>query len=69
MDFTTKVLHNPYAKEDAYGALRFPTYSNASFEFDSAEDIENAFVGKKMHIHIHDLPILRLTILKKQLHR
>jgi len=47
MDFTTKVLHNPYAKEDAYGALRFPTYSNASFEFDSAEDIENAFIGKK----------------------
>ena len=47
MHFTTKILHSPYSKKDAHGALRFPTYGNASFEFDSAEDIENAFVGKK----------------------
>jgi O-acetylhomoserine (thiol)-lyase len=47
MKFTTKVLHNSYPQKDVYGALRFPVYGNASFEFESAEDIESAFEGKK----------------------
>ena len=47
MGFTTKILHTKFPKKDSYGALRFPTYGNAAFEFDSAEDIEAAFKGTK----------------------
>lgn len=47
MGFTTKILTTKYPKKDSYGALRFPTYENAAFEFDSAEDIEAAFKGIK----------------------
>ena len=47
MGFTTKVLTTKYPKKDSYGALRFPTYENAAFEFDTAEDIEAAFKGIK----------------------
>ncbi|HPM13311.1 MAG TPA: aminotransferase class I/II-fold pyridoxal phosphate-dependent enzyme [Bacteroidales bacterium] len=47
MGFTTKVLHTKPNKNDAYGALRFPIYANAAFEFASAEDIEAAFKGTK----------------------
>ncbi len=47
MGFTTKVLHTKPNKHDAYGALRFPAYANAAFEFARAEDIEAAFKGTK----------------------
>lgn len=47
MGFTTKVLHTKPNKNDSYGALRFPIYANAAFEFASAEDIEAAFKGTK----------------------
>lgn len=47
MGFTTKVLHTKPAKHDTHGALRFPAYASASFEFACAEDIEAAFKGTK----------------------
>ena len=42
----TKILHTPYAKPDAYNALSMPVYQSAAFEFDSAEAMEAAFLGK-----------------------
>jgi O-acetylhomoserine (thiol)-lyase len=44
--FNTRILHTPFPKEDAYRALHQPIYSNASFDFDSAEQMELAFQGK-----------------------
>ena len=45
--FTTKALHTPFPKEDAYNALHMPVYDGAAFEFDSARDIADSFEGKK----------------------
>lgn len=47
MKYTTKALHNKYPKKDTYNALRMPIYQNAAFEFDSAEELEDVFTGKK----------------------
>lgn len=47
MGFTTKAIHAPYVKPDAHGALRFPVYDAATFEFETAEEIEAAFRGQK----------------------
>lgn len=44
--FEAKLLHTPYAKEDAYKALQMPVYNTAAFEFDTAEAMEDAFVGR-----------------------
>lgn len=44
--FSTKVIHTPFAKEDAHRALHQPIYSNASFDFESAEQMELAFLGR-----------------------
>ena len=41
-----KILHTPFAKPDAYGALSMPVYQNAAYEFESAEQMELAFTGK-----------------------
>jgi len=38
--------HTPFAKPDAYNALQIPIYQSAAFEFDTAEDMEAAFIGK-----------------------
>lgn len=35
-----------YPKPDAYNALSMPVYNSAAFEFDSAEQMESAFIGK-----------------------
>ncbi|MBA4411270.1 MAG: aminotransferase class I/II-fold pyridoxal phosphate-dependent enzyme [Bacteroidota bacterium] len=44
--FSTRVIHTEYAKKDAHNALQMPIYSNAAFEFDTAEQMENAFLGR-----------------------
>lgn len=44
--FTTKVIHNKPQREDAHGALRFPVYDCAAYEFESAEEISQAFMGQ-----------------------
>lgn len=45
--FITKILHNPFLKEDPHGSLHMPVYENVAFEFKTAEDIEAAFQRKK----------------------
>jgi O-acetylhomoserine sulfhydrylase len=44
---TTRAIHTRFAKKDPHGSLHMPVYDSASFEFDSAADIENAFTGRK----------------------
>jgi len=46
-DYTTRVLHTPFAKKDSHNALHMPVYDNAAFEFDNAQDMELAFAGRK----------------------
>ncbi len=45
--FTTEVLHTRSLKKDSHGALRFPIYDSASFEFENTTDIAKAFNGQK----------------------
>jgi len=45
--FSTKILHTSYLKKDIHHALHMPIYSNAAFEFDNAEQMEQAFLGKQ----------------------
>ena len=45
--FSTKVIHAGYAKADAHHALQMPIYSNAAFEFETAEAMEEAFLGRR----------------------
>lgn len=45
--FTTKALHTEFAKNDPHNALHMPIYDGVAFEFESAEEIEAAFLGKK----------------------
>ena len=44
---TTRAIHTRFAKKDPHGSLHMPVYDSASFEFDSAADLENAFTGRK----------------------
>ena len=44
--FTTRIIHHPYAKDDINRALIQPIYSNATFDFESAELMEMAFQGR-----------------------
>lgn len=39
-------LHQPYPLPDAYHALSMPLYHTASFDFDTAEAMEEAFCGR-----------------------
>src|SRR3989339_355443 len=50
--FTTKAVHSPFVKKDAHGSLHMPVYDSVSFEFDSAEEQEEAFLGKKQR-HVY----------------
>lgn len=45
--FSTRVIHTGYLKKDAHNALQIPIYSNAAFEFDTVEDMELAFQGRR----------------------
>jgi O-acetylhomoserine (thiol)-lyase len=44
--FSTRVIHTEYSKKDSHNALQMPIYSNAAFEFDTAEQMEDAFLGR-----------------------
>jgi O-acetylhomoserine (thiol)-lyase len=46
--YTTKALHVRYPKTDAYGSLHMPVYDGVAFEFESAEDMEASFTGRKI---------------------
>lgn len=45
-NFTTKILHAKFLKEDAHGSLRMPVYDNVAFEFKTTQELEQAFQGK-----------------------
>jgi O-acetylhomoserine (thiol)-lyase len=45
--FSTKLIHTPYPKKDAHGALQMPVYLSSAFEFDDSEGIAEAFQGKR----------------------
>ena len=45
--FSTKAIHTGYAKADAHHSLQMPIYSNAAFEFETAEQMEEAFRGQR----------------------
>ena len=42
----TDVIRMPFQKKDPFGAISMPVYNNAAFEFDTAEEMEDAFLGK-----------------------
>ncbi|MDO4715422.1 MAG: PLP-dependent transferase [Bacteroidales bacterium] len=41
-----EALHQPYPRPDAYHALAMPIYHTASFDFETAEAMEEAFCGR-----------------------
>ena len=45
--FSTRAIHLKALKKDPYGSLNFPVYDSVAFEFDTAEDIAQAFEGEK----------------------
>jgi O-acetylhomoserine (thiol)-lyase len=45
--FTTRIIHTQYQKDDPHHSLMLPIYSNAAFEFEDAEGMEQAFLGRK----------------------
>ncbi|MBI5555158.1 MAG: O-acetylhomoserine aminocarboxypropyltransferase/cysteine synthase [Elusimicrobia bacterium] len=45
--FTTKAIHTPFLKKDTHGSLRMPVYDTVAFEFDTAEELQTAFLGQK----------------------
>jgi O-acetylhomoserine (thiol)-lyase len=45
--FTTRAVHAPFLKKDPHGVLHMPVYDSVSFEFGTAEEIEDAFLGKR----------------------
>lgn len=46
MKYETKILNTKYQEPDPYGALSMPVYLTASFEFDSAKAMTDAFSGR-----------------------
>lgn len=46
LSFEGKILHTQFGKKDVHGALNMPVYLSAAFEFDTAEDMEDAFKGR-----------------------
>ncbi|MDR1681953.1 MAG: aminotransferase class V-fold PLP-dependent enzyme, partial [Candidatus Symbiothrix sp.] len=44
--FSTQILNQRFQRNDSHGSISMPIYSGAAFEFDSAEEMEDAFLGK-----------------------
>jgi O-acetylhomoserine (thiol)-lyase len=42
----SEILNTPFPKRDPYGSLAMPVYHTAAYEFDTAQDMEDAFTGK-----------------------
>lgn len=45
-DFEDRLLGVSFPKKDVYGSLSIPVYHSLAFEFDSAEEMEDAFCGR-----------------------
>ncbi len=46
MKKTTKAIHTPFRRRDAYDALQMPVYNCLAFEFDNAAVMADAFCGR-----------------------
>jgi len=46
MEKQTKAISTPYPHKDAYGALSMPVYHCCSYEFETAQQMADAFTGK-----------------------
>jgi O-acetylhomoserine (thiol)-lyase len=42
----TEIISKQFPKKDVHGSISIPVYSSAAFEFDTAEEMEDAFLGK-----------------------
>jgi len=42
----TDVISRQFPRKDSHGAISMPVYNTAAFEFDTAEEMEDAFLGK-----------------------
>lgn len=42
----TDIISKSFPRKDAHGAISMPVYNTAAFEFDTAEEMEDAFLGK-----------------------
>ena len=43
---SSRILNRRFLQPDTHGSISMPVYSGAAFEFESAEDMEDAFLGK-----------------------
>ncbi|GHT51333.1 O-acetylhomoserine sulfhydrylase [Bacteroidia bacterium] len=51
-DCSTAILNRRFHLKDAHGSISMPIYAGAAFEFDTAEAMEQAFLGKSgMHTY------------------
>ncbi len=46
MEKTTKAIHTPYQRRDAFDSLQMPVYHALAYEFDNAEVMADAFCGR-----------------------
>ena len=46
MKNSTKAIHTPYERRDAFDALQIPVYTSMAFEFDDAAYMSDVFCGK-----------------------
>jgi O-acetylhomoserine (thiol)-lyase len=42
----TEIIRKHFPQRDVHGSISMPVYSSAAFEFDTAEEMEDAFLGK-----------------------
>ncbi|MDD2798686.1 MAG: PLP-dependent transferase [Bacteroidales bacterium] len=50
--FSTRIIHTEYPKKDAYNSLQIPVYENVAYEFETAEEMADAFTGvKSLHAY------------------
>jgi O-acetylhomoserine (thiol)-lyase len=45
-DIVTQIMSSPFPNKDVHGSISMPVYSGVAFEFDTAEEMEDAFLGK-----------------------
>ncbi|MDR0832943.1 MAG: aminotransferase class V-fold PLP-dependent enzyme [Candidatus Symbiothrix sp.] len=51
-DVSTVILNQRFHLKDVHGSISMPIYAGAAFEFDTAEEMEQAFLGKSgMHTY------------------
>jgi len=46
MKKTTVAINTPFDRKDPYGSISMPVYNTAAYEFETAQDMINAFTGK-----------------------